>query len=62
MGFSRQEYGIGLPFLLHPISSDLLSELSIVTQLPWVTLHVMVHSFIELHKTVIHAIILVSFL
>ena len=39
-----------------------LSELFTVTHLSWVALHGMAHSFIELHKTVIHVIILVSLL
>ena len=33
-----------------------------MTRLSWVALHGMALSFIELHKTVIHVIILVSFL
>ena len=32
-----------------------------MTHLPWVALHGMAHSFIELHKAVIHVIRLVSF-
>lgn len=32
-----------------------------MTHMSWVTLYGMAHSFIELHKAVIHAIILVSF-
>ena len=40
-----------------------LSELSIMTHLPWVdTLHGMAHTFIELNKVVVHVISLVSFL
>ena len=60
MGFSREEYWSGLPF---PSPVDhVLSELSAMTHLSWVALHGMVHGFIELHKVVIHVIILVSFL
>ena len=39
-----------------------LPELSTITRLSWVTLQGMADSFIELHKAVIHVIILVSFL
>ena len=39
-----------------------LSELSTMTHLSWVTLHVMAHGFIELDEAVIHVISLVSFL
>ena len=60
MGFSRQEYWSGLPF---PSPVDhILSELSTMTCPSWVILRGMAHSFIELHKAVIHAIISVSFL
>ena len=60
MGFSRQEYWIGLPF---PATVDhILSELSTMTSLSWVALHGMAHSFIELDKAVVHVIRLVSFL
>ena len=38
-----------------------LSELSIMTHLSWVTLHSMAHSFIELDKAVVHVIRLVTF-
>ena len=37
-----------------------LSDLS-MSHLSWVTLHSVTYSFIELHKAVIHVIILVSF-
>ena len=58
MGFSRQEYWSGLPF---PSPVDhVLSELSTMPHLSWGTLHGMAHSFIELHKAVIHLIILLS--
>ena len=40
----------------------ILSELSIMTRLPWVALHGMALSFFELGKAVIHVIRLVSFL
>ena len=59
MGFSRQEYWSGLPF---PSPVDhVLTELSTMTRLSWVALHGMAHSFIELDKTVVHMIRLVSF-
>ena len=55
MGFSRQECWSGLPF---PSPMDhVLSWTDI-----WVALHSMAHSFIELDKSVIHVISLVSFL
>ena len=60
MGFSRQEYWSGLPFL-SPVD-HILSELSTMTRLSWVTLHRMAHSFIDLDKAVVHVIRLVSFL
>ena len=60
MGFSRQEYWSSLPF---PSPVDhILSELSTMTSLSWVTLYGMVHSFIELDKAVVHVIRLFSFL
>ena len=60
MGLSRQGYWLGLPF---PSPGDpVLSELPIMTHASWVALNGMAHSFIELHKAVIHVIILVSFL
>ena len=60
MGLSRQEYWSGLPF---PSPVDhILSELSTVTRPSWVALHGMTHNFIELDKTVVHMIRLVSFL
>ena len=60
MGFLRQLYWSGLPF---PSPVDhILSELSTMTHSSWVPLHGMAYSFIELHKAVVHAIILVSFL
>ena len=59
MGFSREEYWSGLPF---PSPGDhILSELSTMTCVSWVALHVMAHSFIELEKAVVHVISLVSF-
>ena len=55
-GFSRQEYWSGLPF---PSPVDcILSELSTMIHLSWVALHGMAHSFIELHRAVIHVITL----
>ena len=40
----------------------ILLELSTMTRPPWVALHDMAHSFIELDKAVVHVIRLVSFL
>ena len=60
MGFSRQEYWSGLPFL-SPVD-HVLSELSTVTHLSWVALHGMAYSFIELDKVVVHVIRLDNFL
>ena len=52
MGFSRQENWSGL---LVPLPVDyILSEVSSMTCPFWVALHVMVHSFIELHKLFRH--------
>ena len=60
MGFSRQEYWSSLPF---PSPEDhVSSELSTMIRPSWVALHIMAHSFIELNKTVVHVIRLVSFL
>ena len=60
MAFSRQEYWSGLPF---PSPVDhILSELSTMSHLSFVALHGMAHSFVELDKTVVHVISLVSFL
>ena len=60
MGFSRQEYWIGLPF---PSPVDhILSEFSTMTCPSWVAPQGMAHSFIELDKAVIHVNSLVSFL
>ena len=59
MVFSRQEYWSGLPF---PSPVDhALSQVSTVTCLSWVALHVMAHSFIELDKAMVHVISLLSF-
>ena len=60
MGFSRQEYWGGLPFL-SPVD-HVLSGLSTMTHPSWVALHGMAHSFVELYKTVMCVIILVSLL
>ena len=60
MGFSRQEYSSGLPFL-SPVD-HILSELSTMAHLSLVALYGMAHSFIELDKAVVHVIRLVSFL
>ena len=60
MGFSRQENWSGWPF---PSPVDhILSELSTMTYLSWVSLHGMAHSFIDLDKAVVHVIRLASFL
>ena len=60
MGFSRQEYWSGLPF---PSPVDhVLSELSTMTCLSWMTLQDMVHSFTELDKAVVLVIRYISFL
>ena len=48
MKFSWQVYCGGLPFL--PLVDRVSSELSAMTHLPWVALHSMAHSFIELYK------------
>ena len=59
MGFSRQEWLSGLPL---PSSVDqVLLEFSTMTSVLG-GLHGMTHSFIKLHKSVIHVIILASFL
>ena len=60
MGFSRQECWSGSP-LPTPVD-HVLSDLSTITHPSWVALHGMAHSFIELDKTVVHVIRLVSFL
>ena len=60
MGFSRQEYWIGLPF--HSTMDHVLSEHSIVTCPSCVALQGMAHNFIGLDKAVIHVISLVRFL
>ena len=59
-GLSRQEYWSGLPFP-SPLG-HILSDLSTMTCLPWVALHGMGHSFIELDKAVVHVISFISFL
>ena len=50
----------GLPFS-SPVD-HVLSELSTMTRLSWVTLHGIAHSFVELDKAVIRVISLMSFL
>ena len=60
MVFSRQEYWRGLPF--PSLVDRVLSERSIMTHPSWVALHGMAHSFLELDKTVVHMISLISFL
>ena len=54
MGFSRQEYWSGLPFL-SPVD-HILSELSTMTRSSWVALHGMAHSFTEWDKAMVQAI------
>ena len=52
-------------FAFSPLPSPvdhILSELSTMTRPSWVSLHGMVHSFIELDKAVVHVIRVVSFL
>ena len=46
----------------NPEVDHILSEFYTMTCPSWVALRSMAHSFIELHKAVIHVIILVSFL
>ena len=60
MGFSRKECWSGLSFP-STVNHD-LAELSTMTHPPWVALHGLAPSFIELDKAVIHMISLVSFL
>ena len=60
MGFSRQEYWSGLPFL--SLVDHVLPELSTMTCPSWMALLIMAHSFIELDKAVLHVISLLSFL
>ena len=58
--FSRQEYWSGLPF---PSPVDhVLSELPTMNHPSWVALYGMAHDFIELDKSVVHVISLISFL
>ena len=52
MGFSRQEYWGGLPFLT-PVDHS-LSKIFTMTCLPWVALQGMALSFIELYKPLCH--------
>ena len=59
MGFSKQEYWSGLPFLSP--ADHILSDVSTMTHLSWVALHGMAHSFIELDKAVVHVINFISF-
>ena len=60
IGFSRQEYWSGFPF--HSPVGHILSELSAMKHLSWVSLHGMANSFIELDKAVVLVISLVSLL
>ena len=57
MEFSRQEHWSGLPFP-SPVDHT-LSELSTMAHPSWMALYNMAHSFIKLHKPLIHVIILV---
>ena len=59
MGFWKQEYWSGFPFL-SPVDHVLL-ELSTITHPSWVALHGKAQSFIELEKAVVHLIRLISF-
>ena len=60
MLFLRQEYWSGLPF---PSPVDhVLSEFSSMMHPSWVAFHSTAHSSIELDKTVVHVIRMVSFL
>ena len=60
MGFSRQGYKNGLPF---PSPVDrILSVLSTMTHMPWVALHSMAHSFVELEKALAHVISLINWI
>ena len=54
-------HGVSPRSLTSPVG-HILSELSIMTRPPWVALHGMAHSFIELDKAVVHVISLISFL
>ena len=54
MGYSRQEYWSGFPFL-SPMD-HVLSELSTMTRPSWVALHNMAHSFIELCFTELNSL------
>ena len=59
MGFPRQEYVNVLSF---PSPVDyVLSDLSTMTHPPWVAIHGMTHSFIELDKVLVHVKILILF-
>ena len=60
MGFSRQKYWSGLPFL-SPVD-HVLSEFSTMTHPSWVTLYGMAYSFTELDKAVVLMISLISFM
>ena len=58
--FMGLKYCSGLPFP-YPVD-HVLSELSTMTCVSWVTLHGNAHSFLELHKAVAHVISLIVFL
>ena len=60
IGFSRQEYWSGGPFL-SPVD-HILSELSTMIYPSWMALHGMAHSFTELDKVLIQVICSVNFL
>ena len=60
MGLSGQEHESGLPFP-SPVQHVLL-ELSTMTRPSWVALQGIAYSIIELYKTVVHVIRLVSFM
>ena len=59
MGFSRQQCWSGSP--LPSLVDHILSELYSMIRPSWVALHGIVHCFIELHKAMIHVMILISF-
>ena len=55
---TRMMKWFSIPFF----SGPRFAKVSTITHLSWVALHSMAHCFIELHKAMIHVIILVSFL
>ena len=59
-GFLKARILKGFAILI--CSGPRFAELSTMTHLSWVALHGMVHSFVELEKTVVHMLKLISFL